>query len=503
MGLFRSNGPSWLLAGLCASAIAVANLTGGDVADYTYLVAIVVAIAGTVVGLMRNQTPANRRPWLAIVAAELCFFLALLLPNDVTDGDETAALASDLAQIAGYLLIASALTALIRQRRADRDDPARADALVVVLVSALLSWIVIVEPMLWQPGGSHLLDVLDGIKPAFDVVAVVASIQLVAASRRRTPGLWMLGLALAGVFSCDLYRALFASGHSAFVGALNDALVLIGFFGIAAASLHPSIRRVSRPQAVALRRLGAGRTVWLAAVLMLPVATMAIWIPESPPAGYVRLGLSLLLTLVVIGRLVRTTDARFEREQSASRRAAHDDLTGLPNRARFYEELGLAAAEPERQFALLMIDLNDFKQVNDVHGHQAGDAVLVAFGDLLHQSTREADISARLGGDEFAVLLNVATTEEAVTVAERIVRTAAARQVPVGDRTTAISCSIGIAMTEPVAAGRVEMTELMHRADQAMYAAKRMRTSGWQFYAGALTDAVRARPDHAWLPDEH
>jgi diguanylate cyclase (GGDEF)-like protein len=481
-GPARSRRQSWLVVGVGLTAITLFNVTGGSLAVFFYFLTLIASMSATTVGLLRNQPSEHRRPWLAIVGAELCFLPSVLVPeengHDLSDGVSLP----DAAQLAGYLLLAMALTLLLRQRRSDQDDPGRADSLVVVLAAALPAWIFFIEPTVRHLSTIDLHDLAEAAKPAFNVVAIVASIQLILTNRRRTPALWMLGLALTAVFSCDLYLQLWESRPSTLVAHLVSSLVLTGFVGVAAASLHPTVRAGSRPEAVALRSLGIARTAWLTAVLLLPVATTAIWPPQYLPARVVRVALSLLLTVTVVGRIVRNTDARIQREQLASRRATRDDLTGLPNRAKFYEELNLAADQPGRTVALLMVDLNDFKQVNDRHGHQAGDAVLVAFADVLTESVRASEVVARLGGDEFAVLLDVDTADAAVCVAERIVRQAAARRVHLGDGETAISCSIGIAVSEPVATGRPAMNELLHQADQAMYVAKRRRTSGWHLF---------------------
>ena len=492
-GSARSSRPSWLVLGAGLAAVTLFNVTGGGLAAFFYLAAIIGSIGATAVGLLRNQPREHRRPWLAIVGAELCFLPSVLIPEENGNGSGDGVSVMDLAQLTGYLLLAVALTLLLRQRRSNRDDPGRVDSLVVVLAAALPAWMFFIEPTVHDLSAIDLHDFAEAAKPAFNVVAIVASIQLILTNRRRTPALWMLGLALTAVFACDLYIQVVDSLPSGLVVHLVSSLILTGFLGVAAASLHPTVRPRSRPEKVALHSLGFARTAWLTAVLLLPVATTAIWPPESAPARFVRVALSLLLTVIVVGRIVRNTDARIQLEQLASRRAAQDDLTGLPNRAKFYEELNLMADQPGRTVALLMVDLNDFKKVNDSHGHQAGDAVLIAFADLLRANIRAPEVAARLGGDEFAVLLDVDTADAAARVADRIVQLAAAHRVQVGAGETPISCSIGIAVSEPVTAGRLAMNELLHQADQAMYAAKRRGASGWHVYTAPGPNAF-AKP---------
>jgi diguanylate cyclase (GGDEF)-like protein len=142
------------------------------------------------------------------------------------------------------------------------------------------------------------------------------------------------------------------------------------------------------------------------------------------------------------------------------RQAQEDALTGLLNRR------GFDAALPRGQAgAVLMIDLDRFKAVNDRHGHAAGDAVLVQTAGVIAASLRGQDIVARFGGEEFVVYLPDAQAEEAVQVAERI-RQAIAAEVVVED--TAVSASIGVA----VAMRGQSTAEAIARADAAAYAAK-------------------------------
>ena len=104
--------------------------------------------------------------------------------------------------------------------------------------------------------------------------------------------------------------------------------------------------------------------------------------------------------------------------------ARTDDLTGLFNRRHFHERLGAELARTRRSgdpVALVLLDVDDFKAVNDAHGHPVGDGVLRAFADLVRETVRGADIVCRTGGEEFAVILPGADEDEAVTAAHRLV----------------------------------------------------------------------------------
>jgi diguanylate cyclase (GGDEF)-like protein len=153
--------------------------------------------------------------------------------------------------------------------------------------------------------------------------------------------------------------------------------------------------------------------------------------------------------------------------------AFHDSLTGLASRGLFMEQLTkrLGAAEHEaKRVALLFLDLDRFKAVNDSLGHAAGDDLLTITAGRLKSQLRAIDVAARFGGDEFAVLLyGVATIADAARVAERILRTLG-EPMPIAGRQLRVNASIGIAMSTP---GMPDPADLMRRADVAMYQAKR------------------------------
>jgi diguanylate cyclase (GGDEF)-like protein len=156
-----------------------------------------------------------------------------------------------------------------------------------------------------------------------------------------------------------------------------------------------------------------------------------------------------------------------------SRRALHDELTGLPNRALFWEHLSHRMELADRRqtgFAVLFLDVDDFKVVNDTQGHAAGDQLLVAVAARLRAVLRAGDTAARVGGDEFVVLLDdVATKEAAIAAAERLSEALRAPYEVGTDRRIA-TASIGIAVGPD---GLETADDVVAAADAAMYDAKR------------------------------
>ncbi len=164
----------------------------------------------------------------------------------------------------------------------------------------------------------------------------------------------------------------------------------------------------------------------------------------------------------------RWDEDRVAAEERLRHIADHDALTGLFNRRRFEEELERHIAHGQRygvSGALLLLDLDDFKKVNDGHGHRAGDTVLTAVADVLDARLRETDVVARFGGDEFAVLMPVGGETEAAELAELLVA-AVNREVPTP--AGPLYASVGFAVFEK----STTADEILSRADDAMYAEK-------------------------------
>lgn len=191
-------------------------------------------------------------------------------------------------------------------------------------------------------------------------------------------------------------------------------------------------------------------------------------------------------------------------KEALTHQAFHDQLTGLPNRARFLERVtsALHTGSPERT-AVLAVDLDGFKVVNDTFGHASGDALLREVATRLLSATRGSDVVARLGGDEFAVLLCYLRDEgETRLVADRIIR-ALDTPIAIGDRTTSVGASIGIAYgaragAEPRSApddpeGLDPVDALLHDADVALYHAKTLGKGRWATFDPSMNDADTQR----------
>ena len=198
-----------------------------------------------------------------------------------------------------------------------------------------------------------------------------------------------------------------------------------------------------------------------------------------------------LLTLLLEGFLIfRPMEREMQRRsQRLLHNARHDALTGLANRALFTDRLGEAmqryAHDPAAGYAVLFLDLNRFKVINDSLGHGVGDRLLVAFGERLTRCVRDADLVARLGGDEFTILLeNVSSLELAERLAERI-NGVLEQPFELGEHRLHVSTSIGIVLAE---AGHRRPEDVLRDADIAMYRSKGSGAVGFEVFTSAMRE---------------
>lgn len=186
---------------------------------------------------------------------------------------------------------------------------------------------------------------------------------------------------------------------------------------------------------------------------------------------------------------------RKQLEQQLAYQAFHDPLTGLSNRAHFHRCLDQALAGPtptQKQVAVLFLDLDGFKIINDSLGHEVGDQLLVAVARRLQECVREGDLVARLGGDEFTILLQGrGVAGEAPRIAERIARTMN-QPFALGQHEVVVTTSIGIVVGKP---GMATAADLLRESDIAMYEAKQGGKARYAVFEASMGDAATKRLD--------
>lgn len=391
-----------------------------------------------------------------------------------------------------YLLMTAAGT--------DLPFPSPADAGYLLVYPLLLGALVVnvrshargVAPAVWLDcavgslGAGAVLAVLlrpvldtagEGLSPAATVVAVapplfdlvvlaalagVAALQGVQMGRR-----WLLLASGLLVFAAaDVTYGLQVAADSYVLGTPVDAgwaigLALMATWVDGADRQHRAGLALTRPHTRGMA-LAVSSAATVAGLTVLVLGTQT---PISPLALALAAG-ALLAAAVRAQLAARTLEGMAEQRRVA---AGTDELTGLPNRRTFYTDGAARLSDPTRgRQALMMLDLDRFKEVNDTLGHRAGDQLLVELGIRLRKSLRGDDVLARLGGDEFAILLDDAGHDEAVEAAARL---SAAVGEPLTLEHTSLRprMSIGVALFPD---DGPDLSSLMRKADVAMYRAK-------------------------------
>jgi diguanylate cyclase (GGDEF)-like protein len=209
-------------------------------------------------------------------------------------------------------------------------------------------------------------------------------------------------------------------------------------------------------------------------LLRTPLSTVLPWIPDSQVFESVWLTVlsfeALLFTIAIAFILLAMAKERTELLHKTA--SLVDPLTGIPNRRAFLEGAAVMARRIEddpRPAAVLLIDLDHFKAINDSFGHALGDRVLQVFAENAHANIGPFDLLGRLGGEEFAIALYDVDRERAMSIAETVRQSFEDVAAEVDGHQVAATCSIGVAVSEHAP---LDISDLMGQADQALYAAK-------------------------------
>ena len=501
----RSAARGWRAVAILAIVIYLVFMAGSAVAIASHLprggpaglCILVFSISGLGLGwwaVKRSADPRTRSAWIWIAAS--CTMLSLSgVLFGAFPGGASFPRPGDVARL---LVVPLLLTGLLRlPTRTGGSQVGRLklalDAGAVAVAATIFLWYFQVGPMVTAPGADLRRILAATAYPLGDVILVfgVAVVLTRGVSIVNRRPMLLLATAMVPWMAGDVYLG-YSQAHAdpraGYVPGWELLAFLTAHFLLAAAAFvqcrhgatngdlveRVSVRRVSKLPYVAV---GSGFLLMLFVVAREQVL--------YPWGGMVVC--TTLLTGIVVARQVIA-----QRENHIM--AVTDGLTGLANRTRLHQALSLALARGERSghtTAVLLTDLNGFKQINDTLGHEAGDKLLIAFGEMLRRSILGADVAGRLGGDEFAVVLhNIGTAANAEAVVRRIIQEAAT-PVMVGDTVLQIHGSIGIALGRP---GEIGLDELIHRADVAMYQAKaQSRSTGmssFAHYAPAAGDEI-------------
>jgi diguanylate cyclase len=367
------------------------------------------------------------------------------------------------------------------------------DATTVMLGASLFTWYFVLSPLPLSTGAGALWVNLTTAALALVGVAAVSKVVL-AGGGPVDPGalrVLALGLVVGGLSSC--LTPLIADRPRLAVSQLVVPVIAVVVARAAERQRRAvtgdgpaerSRREERRPYSLLPYGAVAATDALLLLVTVKPADGRELVVVAS---AVVLTGLVAVRQLAAFGDNTRLLRRLRQHELDLRYQASHDALTRLANRQLFGERVqaALAAAHPDPGPAVLLVDLDDFKTVNDTLGHAVGDGLLVAVAERLRHCVRPGDTVARLGGDEFAVLLEGARTDAVVEVAERILASLG-RPVLAHGHKLLIQASIGVAN----ARSGEDAGELLRNADVAMYAAKERGKGGYVCYAAGMDAGI-------------
>ncbi len=468
----------YLTVGLVAAGAYFLLPSGSLEQDLLYDAIGASAVVAIVLGVWM-QRPDRPIPWLLLAMGQASFVIGdLLFVYFDHTGERPFPSLADAFYLAGYPIIVTGLFLFIRRRLGGGDRSGLLDAAILTTSAGVLTWTFLMQPALVDSDMDPLSLAISGAYPLADLVLIGVTLGLLVTPGARTTSFRLLILSLGLMLVADQVYALQSLSDTYQSGAPLDLLWMLAYLAIGSAALHPSMRTLTEAHPVNVTWLGPVRLLFLTAAMLTGPLLMTVGREGTDTGLWVIAGGSALLSVLVlarlsglVGTLARDVEQRRALEERLSHQAYHDPLTGLANRRLFVErvEQALAARRGPGGLAVLFLDLDDFKTVNDELGHAAGDALLAAVAGRLAAACRGTDLAARLGGDEFGVLVaELLDPTEARAVADRI-HAVLSGPVEIADRTVPVGVSLGVAVdtTETHSAD-----DLLGAADVAMYRAK-------------------------------
>jgi diguanylate cyclase (GGDEF)-like protein len=381
---------------------------------------------------------------------------------------------ADALYLSSYLPLTLGLVLLVRHTSPGISGVALSDAGIMLTPAVVAAWMYLVAPL--ASTDTRMIERVVSIAyPTADLLCLAVVLRLIVAlglrSERRQPALTLLLVALLLTLLADiLFVTVELRGNDYALGSWISALYLLPPILLGCAGSSPSIACVDEPTHRPASALSRRRLTLLAlAALITPGLLLMRWVLDetlSIPLVVAGTSVSFLLVIARMSGLV----AALERSQRTLRfDATHDQLTRLANRQLFTSELE-QLLDADRPGALLFIDLDHFKAVNDTLGHRAGDDVLVEVANRLRSTIRSEDLVARLSGDEFVVLIDSGIEQEVSAIAHAVVEHLVVER-PSDVGTLRVTASVGM-VRWPAHTPPSRIPALLSSADRAMYGAK-------------------------------
>ncbi|MFI5838719.1 putative bifunctional diguanylate cyclase/phosphodiesterase [Catenuloplanes sp. NPDC051500] len=445
----------------------------------------------------------RRRFWAVVATAGVLFTIADTIQTTVSQLEpDSHTLDGGPIQSALFAIgLGSVVVAMILQPQNTRTHRERLalwlDSTTVLVAGAVLTWCFVID--LDAPVDAAMITVI--VAASVVMVSAFAAVKLILSGGRPMSKLAAWPMAFAGVSQGVgiLIRpdTLTPDSNPAYLvlALLPSLLIAAGpRIQVVQTRLNPEVNTPRRRKPYSLLPYGMVVLTFGVLIAVLPRGTShQLWGAVAGVAMITVLVAARQLAALydngmLIERLDTTLDELRSHESRLREAASVDGLTLLSNRTHFGEQVvaTLRGTTDPGTVALLLIDLDDFKTINDTLGHPAGDALLVSVAERLQQAVREQDLVARLGGDEFAVLLRDADTDTASQTAQRIL-TLLGRPVRVHDNDLIVRASIGLATADC----QDDLDSLLRDADIAMYAAKDRGKSNWVAYTREMGVRIR------------
>ena len=468
----------FIAAGGATAVAACLGLFGGAEPAAFFFVGL--ATVAALVGSVWVRRPARTWPWAAIALSFVLFLVAGVLRADLGSmGDLSAdrSIAPDLVALPGYMLLALGLLGFSSRsvRGPNRQSSVILDGLLAALALAAVAWVLVIEPVILETGMPLTVMLVMIAYPSVSIFMVVVTLRIVFdPDQERVPAFWYLLAGMTLMFVGDVVY-LFADLQLTDTPAwLLDLPYALAFIFAGATALHPSMVKLTEVGREHNPSAGRLRIVVVAIALLIPALLTVAGGPASFAESLVLCLLMLAMTATAVLRLVQALQTAERSEARLVHQAYHDSLTGLPNRRMMEEHLsGLLRHGPVdgTHVALLYLDLDRFKLINDTLGHSHGDELLVEVARRLRANVRPSDLVTRIGGDEFMIVLGeVVSVSEALDLANRL-RSCLGAPFEIRGMTFYVSASIGLAFAS--GEDRHATAEVLVRdADTAMYQAK-------------------------------
>jgi diguanylate cyclase (GGDEF)-like protein len=484
----------WFAAGLGLTAIHVFRLLGPQ-SDMALGFLTLATIAGAVYGTFRNAPPV-RGPWFLLAASGVLFAIGAVTREALgITGDLSAnrSLVPDMFSFPGYLLLIASLLWLLKLRHEQQHQPGvAADATMLALGSFVVAWTFLVDPVMSTRHAATMAMISVAVYPALSAFSVSIAARLAFGPGERNVSHRFLLVGMGALVIGDILYFLVDTDVLVPPGRLVDLPYGISYTLMAAAALHASMRDVAHPLTAQRSELQRSRIVLVAFSLLAPALVMPLWSPSNWAERIFVPGVLCCMVSVAIARLVMAAQAQSRSEARFAHLATHDQLTGLPNRLLVHDfiESAVRASPSGRAVAVVFLDIDRFRLVNDSLGHPTGDRLLRAVAARLQLVTRPGDLVSRISGDEFVVVALDTDAEGAAALGERL-RGAFDRALDIGTEHH-ITVSAGVA--HAVADGsRTWAADLTRDADTAMYRSKDRGGNAVTLFGDSMREEVARR----------